>query len=181
LRPVAEKMITLAKRGDLHARRQVLSYFMDKSVANKLFDQMRDHFLDRQGGYVRILRAGHRIGDNAQLAIIQLLLADKGKGADKTVKREQKGDKKVPKKVSDKQEISKSTAKVPEPEEQKDTAKGTKKDSEVKKDSSKRKRSVSEDKKKISKGKKKDSQDKQDISKDKVKVAKRKQEKAEKP
>jgi len=152
LRPVAEKMITLAKRGDLHARRQVLSYFMDKSVANKLFDQMRDHFLDRQGGYVRILRAGHRIGDNAPLAIIQLLLADKGKGADKTVKREQK-----------------------------DTAKGTKKDSEVKKDSSKRKRSVSEDKKKISKGKKKDSQDKQDISKDKVKVAKRKQEKAEKP
>jgi len=181
LRPVAEKMITLAKRGDLHARRQVLSYFMDKSVANKLFDQMRDHFLDRQGGYVRILRAGHRIGDNAPLAIIQLLLADKGKGADKTVKREQKGDKKVPKKVSDKQEISKSTAKVPEGEEQKDTAKGTKKDSEVKKDSSKRKRSVSEDKKKISKGKKKDSQDKQDISKDKVKVAKRKQEKAEKP
>ena len=181
LRPVAEKMITLAKRGDLHARRQVLSYFMDKSVANKLFDQMRDHFLDRQGGYVRILRAGHRIGDNAPLAIIQLLLADKGKGADKTVKREQKGDKKVPKKVSDKQEISKSTAKVPEPEEQKDSAKGTKKDSEVKKDSSKRKRSVSEDKKKTSKGEKKDSQDKQDSSKDKVKVAKRKQEKTEKP
>ncbi len=181
LRPVAEKMITLAKRGDLHARRQVLSYFMDKSVANKLFDQMRDHFLDRQGGYVRILRAGHRIGDNAPLAIIQLLLADKGKGADKTVKREQKGDKKVPKKVSDKQEISKSTAKVPEPEEQKDIPKGKKRASEVKKDSSKRKRSVSEDKKKTSKGEKKDSQDKQDSSKDKVKVAKRKQEKTEKP
>jgi large subunit ribosomal protein L17 len=179
LRPVAEKMITLAKRGDLHARRQVLSYFMDKSVANKLFDQMGERFSDRQGGYVRILRAGHRIGDNAPLAIIQLLLADKGKGADKAIKREQKGGKKVPKKAPDKQEGPKGTIKVAEGEEQKNTPKGTKKASEVKKESPKRKKSVSEDK--TSQREKKDSQDKQGISKDKVKAAKRKQEKAEKP
>lgn len=181
LRPVAEKMITLAKRGDLHARRQVLSYFMDKSVANKLFDQMGERFSDRQGGYVRILRAGHRIGDNAPVAIIQLLLADKGKGADKAVKRDQKGAGKVPKKASDKQESPKSTIKVPEAKEEKDTPKGKKKASEVKKESPKRKTEVSEEKKKTSKKEKKDSQDKQGISKDKVKVAKRKQEKAEKP
>jgi len=61
LRPIAEKMITLAKRGDLHARRQALSYMMDKSVAHKLFDQMKDRFLDRQGGYIRILKTGHRL------------------------------------------------------------------------------------------------------------------------
>jgi large subunit ribosomal protein L17 len=138
LRPVAEKMITLAKRGDLHARRQVLSYFMDKSVANRLFDQMGDRFSDREGGYVRILRAGHRIGDNAPLAIIQLLLADKGKGAYKSTKRDRKGGKKVPKKASDKQESPKSTIKAPEREEQKDTPKGTKKASEVKEESSKK-------------------------------------------
>lgn len=181
LRPVAEKMITLAKRGDLHARRQVLSYFMDKSVANKLFDQMGERFSDRQGGYVRILRAGHRIGDNAPVAIIQLLLADKGKGADKAIKRDQKGAEKVSKKASDKQESPKSRIKVPEAEEEKDTPKGKKKASEVKKESPKRKTGVPEEKKKTSKKEKKDSQDKQGISKDKVKVAKRKQEKAEKP
>ena len=181
LRPVAEKMITLAKRGDLHARRQVLSYFMDKSVANKLFDQMGERFSDRQGGYVRILRAGHRIGDNAPLALIQLLLADKGKGADKAIKRDQKGAEKVSKKASDKQESPKSTIKVPEAEEEKDTPKGKKKASEVKKEGPKRKTEVPEEKKKTSKKEKKDSQDKQGISKDKVKVAKRKQEKAEKP
>jgi len=181
LRPVAEKMITLAKRGDLHARRQVLSYFMDKSVANKLFDQMGERFSDRQGGYVRILRAGHRIGDNAPLALIQLLLADKGKGADKAIKRDQKGAEKVSKKASDKQESPKSTIKVPEAEEEKDTPKGKKKASEVKKEGPKRKTEVPEEKKKTSKKEKKDSRDKQGISKDKVKVAKRKQEKAEKP
>ena len=181
LRPVAEKMITLAKRGDLHARRQVLSYFMDKSVANKLFDQMGERFSDRQGGYVRILRAGHRIGDNAPVAIIQLLLADKGKGADKAIKRDQKGAEKVPNKASDKQERPKSAIKVPEAKEEKDTPKGKKKASEVKKEGPKRKTEVPEEKKKISKKEKKDSRDKQGISKDKVKVAKRKQEKAEKP
>jgi large subunit ribosomal protein L17 len=78
-RPIAEKMITLAKRGDLHARRQALSYITDKSVTHTLFDEMKDRFQDRQGGYVRILRTGHRRGDDAPLAIMQLMTGGKVK------------------------------------------------------------------------------------------------------
>jgi len=86
IRPVAEKMITLAKRGDLHARRQALAYMEDKSVVHKLFDQAKDRFLDRQGGYLRIVKKGVRKGDGAPVSIVQLLSADentalrKGKG-----------------------------------------------------------------------------------------------------
>ncbi len=119
LRPVAEKMITLAKRGDLHARRQALSYIMDKSVAHKLFDQMKDRFLDRQGGYVRILKTGHRAGDNAPLVIIQLLLARKGETSGKTVTRGAKGRKKVPEKILDKEARSKGKIQVSEDEQEK--------------------------------------------------------------
>jgi large subunit ribosomal protein L17 len=89
LRPIAEKMITLAKRGDLHARRQALSYMMDKSVTHKLFDQMSDRFSGRQGGYLRILKTGHRTGDSAALAIVQLLSAHEGLSSRKTTKRGQ--------------------------------------------------------------------------------------------
>jgi large subunit ribosomal protein L17 len=119
LRPVAEKMITLAKRGDLHARRQALSYIMDKSVAHKLFDQMRDRFLDRQGGYIRILKTGHRSGDNAPLVIIQLLLARKGETSGKTVTRGTKGRKKVTEKILDKEARSKGKIQVSEDEQEK--------------------------------------------------------------
>ncbi len=119
LRPVAEKMITLAKRGDLHARRQALSYIMDKSVTHKLFDQMKDRFLDRQGGYIRILKTGHRAGDNAPLVIIQLLLARKGETSGKTATRGVKGGKKVPEKVLDKEARSKGKKQVSEDEQEK--------------------------------------------------------------
>jgi large subunit ribosomal protein L17 len=98
VQPIAEKMITLAKRGDLHARRQALSYLMDKTVAHTLFDQIKDRFSERQGGYVRILKTGYRGGDNAPLAIIQLLSAGKGKGAGKSalkIGEEEKASKKV--------------------------------------------------------------------------------------
>ena len=61
----AEKMITLAKRGDLHARRQVLSYVYDETVVTKLFDEIAPKYEDRQGGYTRILKLGPRRGDNA--------------------------------------------------------------------------------------------------------------------
>lgn len=86
IRPVAEKMITLAKRGDLHARRQALAYMEEPSVVHKLFDQAKDRFLDRQGGYLRIVKKGVRKGDGAPVSIVQLLSADengasrKGKG-----------------------------------------------------------------------------------------------------
>lgn len=73
LRPVAEKMITLAKRGDLHARRQALSYIRDKNVVEKLFTEIKEKFEDRKGGYTRILRTGVRKGDCASMAIIELV------------------------------------------------------------------------------------------------------------
>jgi large subunit ribosomal protein L17 len=99
-RPIVEKMVTLAKRGDLHARRQALSYIMDKSVAHTLFDEIKDRFQDRQGGYVRILQMGFRKGDNAPLALMQLVTAGKGKkGPAKASKKVGKGKKKSPKKA----------------------------------------------------------------------------------
>lgn len=73
LRPVAEKMITLAKRGDLHARRQALSFIRSKAVVDKLFTEIRDKFENRKGGYTRILRTGTRQGDAASMAIIELV------------------------------------------------------------------------------------------------------------
>lgn len=119
VRPIAEKMITLAKRGDLHARRQALSYMMDKSVAHKLFDQMKDRFLDRQGGYIRILRTGHRTGDNAPLALIQLLLAGEGRGSAKRIAGGAKSGKRAPEKASDKKAGSKGKKQVSEDEQEK--------------------------------------------------------------
>ena len=69
----AEKMITLAKRGDLHARRQVLAYVYDESVVAKLFDEIAPKYEDRQGGYTRILKLGPRKGDNAELVFLELV------------------------------------------------------------------------------------------------------------
>jgi large subunit ribosomal protein L17 len=72
LRKLADKMITLAKRGDLHARRQALSVIRDKKVVDKLFSQLKDEYMDRNGGYTRIIRTGNRAGDAAAMAIIEL-------------------------------------------------------------------------------------------------------------
>lgn len=69
----AEKMITLAKRGDLHARRQVLAYVYDEAVVSKLFDEIAPKYEDRQGGYTRILKLGPRKGDNAELVFLELV------------------------------------------------------------------------------------------------------------
>lgn len=79
LRPIAEKMIGLAKRGDLHSRRQALSYMKDKTVTHRLFGEIKDRYLNRQGGYVRIVKKGNRRGDAAPTSIIQLLPQDEGK------------------------------------------------------------------------------------------------------
>lgn len=73
VRKVADKMITLAKRGDLHARRQALSVVRDKQVVAKLFDRLGGEYIDRQGGYTRIIRTGTRLGDAASMAIIELV------------------------------------------------------------------------------------------------------------
>jgi len=79
LRPVAEKIITLAKRGDLHARRQALAYITDKAITHRLFADLRERYLDRQGGYVRIIKKGYRRGDGAPISVVQLLPAEEGK------------------------------------------------------------------------------------------------------
>ncbi len=82
LRTFVDKMITLGKRGDLHARRQAMSFLRDKEVVSKLFDSLADRYKDRQGGYSRVLAAGYRYGDSAPMAIIELVDRDEdAKGA----------------------------------------------------------------------------------------------------
>ena len=71
--PIAEKMITLAKKNDLAAYRQALSYITKESVANKLFHEIGPKYADRNGGYTRVLKMGPRRGDAAEMAIIQLV------------------------------------------------------------------------------------------------------------
>jgi large subunit ribosomal protein L17 len=73
LRPVAERLITFAKRGDLHARRQVLTVVTDKTVVKTLFDEIGPSYATRQGGYTRITKVGPRKGDNAAMAVIELV------------------------------------------------------------------------------------------------------------
>ena len=73
LRGLADQMITLAKRGDLHARRQVLAYPMDEEVVKKLFDEIAPKYAERQGGYTRVIKTGLRKGDAAPLALIELV------------------------------------------------------------------------------------------------------------
>ncbi|HBT19308.1 MAG TPA: 50S ribosomal protein L17 [Clostridiaceae bacterium] len=70
---IAEKMITLAKRGDLHARRQVLSYVHEEEVVKNLFDNIAPKYAERNGGYTRILKTGPRRGDGAEKAILELV------------------------------------------------------------------------------------------------------------
>ncbi len=72
-RKIADKMITLGKRGDLHARRQAMSYIRTKSIVAKLFDELSEQYADRQGGYTRIIRTGTRFGDAAPMAIVELV------------------------------------------------------------------------------------------------------------
>ena len=73
LRPIAEKLITLAKRGDLHARRLAASYIRDTKTVAKLFSQIAPRYQERDGGYTRIIKLGIRPGDNAEISIIELV------------------------------------------------------------------------------------------------------------
>ena len=76
LRPVVEKLITLGKRGDLHARRQAIAQIKDVDLVKKLFDVLGPRYKDRKGGYTRVLKAGFRFGDNAPLAVIEFVDRD---------------------------------------------------------------------------------------------------------
>jgi large subunit ribosomal protein L17 len=76
LRPVVEKLITLGKRGGLHARRQAISVLQDRKLAEKLFSTLAERYRSRAGGYTRVMRAGFRYGDSAPMAIIELVDRD---------------------------------------------------------------------------------------------------------
>jgi large subunit ribosomal protein L17 len=73
LRRVADKMITLGKRGNLHARRQAVSVLKDKALVGKVFSDLAERYKERTGGYTRVLQAGYRYGDSAPMAIIELV------------------------------------------------------------------------------------------------------------
>ncbi len=77
VRPLVEKMITLGKNGDLHSRRQALSFLMTDESVTRLFDTVAERYKDRQGGYLRIVRTGFQKGDGAEKAFIELLGAEK--------------------------------------------------------------------------------------------------------
>jgi len=76
LRPIVEKLITLGKRGGLHARRQAIAALQDAKVADKLFTSLAERYRDRHGGYTRIVKAGFRHGDAAAMAVIELVDRD---------------------------------------------------------------------------------------------------------
>jgi len=83
LRPVAERLITLGKRGGLHARRQALSQLRDAGIVSKLFETLAERYKTRAGGYTRVLKAGMRYGDAADMAVIELIDRDpSAKGQD---------------------------------------------------------------------------------------------------
>jgi large subunit ribosomal protein L17 len=91
LRPVIEKLITLGKRGDLHARRQLIAQLKDADMAKKLIDVIGPRYKDRNGGYTRVLKAGFRYGDNAPLAVIEMVDRDvtaRGKDSGPTMKED---------------------------------------------------------------------------------------------
>lgn len=90
LRPIVEKLVTLGKKGTLHARRQAISQMRDIEQAKKLFDVLAKRYKDRKGGYLRIMKAGFRHGDNAAVAVIEFVDRDvtaKGKDSGPVVKK----------------------------------------------------------------------------------------------
>ncbi|WP_036261605.1 50S ribosomal protein L17 [Methylocapsa aurea] len=83
LRPIVEKLITLGKRGDLHARRQAIAQIKDVALVGKLFSVLAPRYKERHGGYIRVLKAGFRYGDNAPMAVIEFVDRDvEAKGKD---------------------------------------------------------------------------------------------------
>ncbi len=93
-KPLAEKMITLAKRGTLHARRQALAFVRKEEVVTKLFDDLGPRFSERPGGYTRIVKLGLRAGDGAQMALLELV-GSEFKKKEKKKKAKEKGSKKT--------------------------------------------------------------------------------------
>lgn len=92
LRPIVEKLVTLGKRGDLHARRQVIAQIGNEKIVKRLFDTIAPRYADRHGGYLRIMKAGFRHGDNAAMAVIEFVDRDtSAKGAADRARLEAEG------------------------------------------------------------------------------------------
>src|ERR1017187_2778172 len=98
-RPLAEKMITLGKRDTLHARRQAAAFLMTPGATKKLFSDLAPRFADRPGGYTRIIRTGWRIGDGAELAILEFIGSE-------LKKKEKKARKPAPEETTDEKEAA---------------------------------------------------------------------------
>jgi large subunit ribosomal protein L17 len=97
LRPVVEKLITLGKRGDLHARRQAVAKIRDIAMVKKLFEVLGPRYKERNGGYTRVLKAGFRYGDSAPVAVIELVDRDEAaKGLDSGPTAEKKAEEAAP-------------------------------------------------------------------------------------
>ncbi|UCB53442.1 MAG: 50S ribosomal protein L17 [Candidatus Zixiibacteriota bacterium] len=127
VRKLAEKLISLAKRGDLHAHRQVYDVIKDRKLVKKLFDEIAPKFADREGGYTRVSKLGPRRGDGAPLSVVELLLERAAKEEKKGKKR--KGEKKAkpaeakeaePKKERKKEKVKAKATEVEEKEESED-------------------------------------------------------------
>jgi large subunit ribosomal protein L17 len=140
LKKLADKLITLAKRGDLHAHRQVYDVIKDRKLVKKLFDEIAPKLMDREGGYTKVLKLGTRRGDGASLAVIKLLVekppSEEKEGKKKKSKKEEGKPKKEPvAKVTKAKKIKEKTEKEPkegeeekkefEAEEGKEEAKGS--------------------------------------------------------
>jgi len=106
LRPFIERMITFGRRGDLHARRLVIAKLHDVDAVNKLFDEIAPKYVNRPGGYTRILKLGFRLGDNSPISIIELITEDKEKKPSIKRKKAVKG-KAVPEKENETTKVSK--------------------------------------------------------------------------
>jgi len=98
VRRIAEKMITLGKRGDLHARRQALRVIRSRDVAAKVFDELADRYRDREGGYTRVLKLGIRRGDAAAVSMVQLVEGEAPPAEEKKTPKKKAAKKKAPKK-----------------------------------------------------------------------------------
>lgn len=93
LRPIVEKLVTLGKRGDLHARRQAVAQMRDVAMVKKLFEVIGPRYKERNGGYTRVLKAGYRYGDSAPVAVIEFVDRDVGaKGLDSGPLQEKKAE-----------------------------------------------------------------------------------------
>jgi large subunit ribosomal protein L17 len=104
LRSLGDKMITLGKRGDLHARRQALAVIRSKDVAHRLFEEIAPRFANREGGYVRVIKKGTRPGDNASMSVVELVEKNPEKAAAKSAKKEKSFTEKIADKLRSKKD-----------------------------------------------------------------------------